>query len=245
VFISAIVQGIVGFGFALIAVPIGLSLLNKTIVLNAILIIGITLNLALIVKNKKNVAFSIIKDLFISSLAGIVVGIFVLKVVSTVILLISAGVLIVLFSMLLFFSNKKGKANRFSNAIAGFISGILNSSTGLCGPPIALLLTHQHVNKDVYKKTLSLFFLYMNCITIFLYGVGSLIDKQGIVLGIYAIPFVVIAAIIGHKISEIVNMKTFKIIALILIFLTGLTSIYKGIDSLYKPNTPTTQKSTK
>lgn len=232
VFVAAIMQGVIGFGFALVAVPIGLSLLDKSTILSSIIIIGITLNTIVIVSNTVKVDIDVIKDLILTSFGGMIFGVIALQLIPTFALQIGAGSLIVFFSALLFFKKQRSKKSRVATMSAGMISGILNTSTGLSGPPIALLLSQQKVKKEVYKKTLAVFFLFMNCTTLFLYYISHMIAHEGIMVGLYSIPLVVIAGYIGHRISSHVNMKVFNVVALLIILLTGMNSIYKGIVTI-------------
>ena len=234
VFGASFLQGVIGFGFALIVVPLGLSLLGKTTIVTSVLIIGITLNLLLILKNKERIDKKMMGFLIIASFIGMIIGVELFKIVPSNILQLFAGLLVIVYSIYsAFFKITLPKSNKLT-FIAGLLSGILNSSTGLSGPPIVMLLANQQTNKMVFKKSLSVFFLFMNITTLILYLFNNYLTSQGLTVGLIAVPIVLLAGYLGNKLSGVINMKAFNTITLLIILITGVTNVYTSLDRMQK-----------
>jgi uncharacterized membrane protein YfcA len=225
---SCFLQGIVGFGSALIIVPLALVLFDKATVVSSMLITGIAFNYFMIRKIKTKVDHSLITILFIASLLGMMIGVVVFKLISTNLLQLTVGILAISFVLIYGLLNFNLPKSNLLTLLAGFFSGILNTSTSLSGPPVAILLLTQKREKKDFRKTLAIFFLLMNLVSVLLFIFNKIFTERGVILGFLSIPFVLIGGYLGDRVSNRISQKKFKILILILIFLTGLYGIYSS-----------------
>ena len=232
IFLSCILQGIVGFGFALISVPLSLLFFEKSTVVSAVIVISLTMNIFLIKNNPQQVDKKLVFCLFLSSLTGLFIGVKIFQIISIANLQLIAGFLAVGFSMLYIFRRVNLPNNKILIVLAGFLSGLLNTSTSLSGPPIAILLAGLKVDKLKFKKTLAVFFLLMNIVSLILYFANKIETIKGIELGLTTIPFVLVAGYIGDKISHKISVKKFSKIVFIVIFMSGFYSIFTRLSHI-------------
>lgn len=227
--LACFLQGIVGFGFALIATPLALIFLEKEAVVSSMLIVGLALNGFLAKKIQKPVNFRLVIPLFLTSLVGMPVGVWVLKTISMNLMKVLVGSLVIIFTIILYFAKVKIPESNLFSTITGFFHGLLNTSTGMSGPPVVLLLAGQNLPKNEFRKTLASFFFGTGIISITLFIINQIITLQRASFGLISIPLVFLAGFLGDKMAGKVPQKLFKVLALGTLFLSGLYGIFSGL----------------
>ena len=152
ILISALIQGITGFGFALIAVPIlSLFILPKEVV-PIIVVYGLVTNIMTIMKRRESIRVKELSLLIMAGMIGVPFGVYLLKVLPTNSIKLLAGIIIVLTAVAMVGGLRiKFKNEQFATGMAGFLSGLLNGSTSMSGPPIVLFYANKNVTKDVFS----------------------------------------------------------------------------------------------
>ncbi|MDO8609331.1 MAG: sulfite exporter TauE/SafE family protein [bacterium] len=226
---SSFFQSIMGFGSALIAIPLLFIFLDKETILTAVTIIGFFFNLFLMFKIKAPINKKIFYPLFVFSLLGLPLGILILKFVPISILKIATGSMSILFTIILLFSKIKLNNSWFITGIAGFVAGILQTSTSMNGPPVVLVLNGTNTSKNESRKLLVTYFFFINVITLPLFIISGTINTKGIIFGLSSIPFIIVAGFFGNKVSHWIPEKYYRIITLITISITGLIAVNAGL----------------
>jgi len=227
--LACFLQGVVGFGFALVATPLALIYLEKETVVSSMLVISVVLNGFLTKKIKKPVNFKQVIPLFLASLVGMPVGIWILKAIPINLMKVLVGSLAIISTVILYFGKFRLPQKKFLTAIAGFASGFLQTSTSMSGPPVVLLLAGQKLPKKEFRKTLVSFFFLMGIVSISLFFVSQIITLERVSFGLISIPFVFLAGFLGDKVATRVPQKVFRFLALGVVSLSGLYSIFSGL----------------
>lgn len=222
-------QGITGFGSALIAVPLGLLVLNKFTVITSLILIGLVLNAFLFRKIKQPLDFTLLLPLCLASIIGMPFGIWILKTVPINLIKIIAGSLAILFTLLLSFTKISLPRTKVITALAGLFSGVLQTSIGMTGPPIVMLLAANGREKNEMRKTLVTSFLFMGIISLPFFFFSKTLTLQSVGVGLFALPFVLLGAYLGDKVVEKIPPKAFRFLALATVCITGLISIYSSL----------------
>ncbi len=232
-FFASVYQGLAGFGFVLIAAPLSLLFLDKYTTVVSLDLIAFILNLFLVFQIKHKIHWKLVIILLLASIIGMPIGLWLLAHASIQLIKIAAGTLAIIFTLLIVFkkSSATTSPNTFVDALAGIASGILQTSTGMSGPPIVLTLAKSGKEKNEMRKTLVTFFLFLNLISLPFFFINGQFTWQHISIGIYALPFCFLGAQIGHKLAHKFSQRTYKILALITVTITGLISIYSGVTS--------------
>lgn len=229
IFLSSVNQGINGFGFVLIAAPLSLLFLDKFTVLASIFIVSIFLNSYLLNKIQQPINWKIFIPLALASLIGMPLGLSLLIIVPIEFIKIVAGSLAIIFTFLIVFQKSAFHANRFLAGIAGLLSGVLHTSIGMSGPPAVMLLAGSGKEKNEIRKTMAAFLLWLSVIALPIFFIAGHLTWERVSFGFYALPFVFAGAYLGTKIAHKLSQKTYKILALILVCITGLVAIYSGL----------------
>jgi hypothetical protein len=227
---AAFLQGLTGFGFGLIALPLlGLFLDIKTIVPLMILlavIISIYLSFCL----RKSINLKCAFTLLAASLTGIPLGVYALKQISPQGLSICVGVIMVAFTsyQLLVRPNPRPFGRRLT-VLAGFCSGVLGGSLGVSGPPVIIYTTLQPWPKDRAKATLACFFALSNMFIIAAQAMSGMITVEVLHLYALCLPALLTGIFLGVKAYAHLSDIGYRQLALALVFLLGCMMLYRNI----------------
>jgi uncharacterized protein len=227
---SCFLQGIIGFGFAIIAAPFALLFLDQDSLVISMIIISLCLNFILIKRNKSRLKIKPILTILLSSFMGMPVGLWILKTASSQTLKTFVNLLSLLFVILFYFNKIKLKNNKHLNIIIGFTTGFLHTSTSMSGPPIVMYLTGKNLKKTELKKTLSFFFLVMGFVSTLFLQTANILSLEKLKLGLISVPFVVLAEILGSKMSKNITKLQFKNLVLSLLFLSSCYNLVSGFN---------------
>jgi len=226
---TCVLQGIVGFGSALVATPLALIFLDKETVVSSMVIIGIALNGFLVARIREPISYRPALLLFLASLLGMPIGVRVLTAIPMHWMKVLVGSLVVLFTVVLRFGGLRLPQDGVLTMIAGFLSGILSTSTSMSGPPVLILLAGQGLPKDRFRKTLASFFLVLGLVSALFLIADGVMTLGRARYGLVSIPGVFLAAFVGDKIAARVPQRAFRVLALATLFLAGMYSIVSGL----------------
>tara|TARA_Y100000310_G_scaffold101298_1_gene99301 strand:+ start:4960 stop:5697 length:738 start_codon:yes stop_codon:yes gene_type:complete len=230
IFLAGITSGLTGFGFALVSVPLMMLFLPLKTITPIILLLQILINLFLLFEARKFVNLKRIWPLILVGILGIPLGTYLLIFLDVTILKISVGLIIILFAIAFLIGFKKEiKKEKSAFAIVGFISGILNGSTAMGGPPVVLFFTNQNIEKRIFRANLIAYFTALNLITIPFFLIGNLITLETIGYTALFMPALFLGGLTGTKLIHKINEKLFKKIVLIIIIVSGLLSTASGL----------------
>lgn len=227
--IAAVFQSVVGLGHALIANPLSLTFLSKNTTLSAVIVVGTILSLNLSRKIQEPLDKEVFWPLIISACVGLPLGIFVLKSLPINDLRVLVGSVSIVCAVALQFI--KVRLNRSTKLVAavGFLCGVMQTSTGITGPPLAILLASLHVSKNSSRKIMATFFFLISLITLPLFMLSKVMTIQGVLFGIVTVPFILIASYYGNKLANRVPHRMYRLIVLVTVGVSGAYAIYQGV----------------
>ena len=230
IFVSCILQGITGFGFAVLAAPLGFLFFDQQTIVVVLTIISLVLNTFLLRKINAKVDKKFIYKLLVPGLIGVPLGVVALTAIDGNILKLVAGVIALVFVIILLFPRAKIKENNYITAIIGGLTGFLQSSIGLSGPPIVLVLTGYCLEVKKMRKTLAIVFLFLSIISLPLFLYKNILTWDRFLLGALSIPLVIFGGNIGNKISDKVPKNIFRILTLLIVFAASVQVIYSVLS---------------
>jgi uncharacterized protein len=227
---ASIIQGMTSFGFSLIAVPLlGLFLPLKDFV-PMLIIFSFLISLILFKKLKGNYNKKRILVLVLSGLSSTLLGINLLKFIDNNILKMIVGFIILISSLFMLFGIRlKFKVKILGDIIAGISSGLLNGSVSLSGPPVILLLSNEDTEKEKFRKTLTIYFLMLNLVSLPMFFFNGLLNKDIAIKTLINLPAMVIGMFLGFFIGNRITEELFKKIALGLILILGIMTVLSAV----------------
>lgn len=227
--LASLVQGILGFASALLAVPLALLFLPKEAVVSSMFMMGLTLNGFLSVRIRAPISYRPVFVLFLASLLGMPVGVWILRAIPLSAMQVLVGCLVLLFTVLLQWRRVKVPQNPLFTGLAGFFSGLLNTSTSMSGPPVIILVAGQGLPKDQFRRTLVSFFFVSGLVAALMLVLSGVMTPQRVSYGVVAIPFAFLGGFAGDRISAWLPERPFRVLALTVLFVTGVYSIVSGL----------------
>ncbi|MEM9219430.1 MAG: sulfite exporter TauE/SafE family protein [Cyanobacteria bacterium P01_F01_bin.150] len=229
-FIAAFVQGVSGFGFALVAMPILSGLTSIQTAAPLVALTTLTNNLLLCLYYRQSFDRNVVKNLLLGSVLGIPLGFLALDYLPTALMLITLGVIIVVYSVYSLVSPVvpvlKSKVWAYG---AGFLSGILLGSFNLPGPPIILYGSSQRWSQDRFKGNLSSFFWISVAIVVVGHGVQQRISADILYQFLFAAPSLTLGLCLGVVLSKTFDPKIFRKIVTLLLIIVGVRLIISGL----------------
>ncbi|MEA2105056.1 MAG: sulfite exporter TauE/SafE family protein [Candidatus Cloacimonadota bacterium] len=225
-FSAAMLQGITGFGFSLLAVPLLTFFLPPKIVIPIMLLLSIPLNIAVIFSHLKSVNFRKISLILFAGIIGMPIGTYFLVNVNDWIIKLGIGLLIITFGGLLLLGfQKKFKHEKITRLIIGFASGILGGAVSMSGPPIVLFLANNQERKNTFRVNLALYYFCLNLFIIPIYVLNNLLTPQVFSLSLTFLPALILGVIFGNLFAKKLPENTFRKITLILLLIMGFMAV--------------------
>ena len=225
IFIASAVQGAVGFGFVLIVAPLLTIFLPLKILVPTFILFGLVVNTMIIFSVKQHISLKEIWVLIVMGIIGIPIGVYGLNNLDPESLKFIIGIVILLTSLAMykgFKLNLKNKSLSFS--FAGFISGVLNGSISMSGPPIVLFLANEGYDKNKFRANTNAYFIITNVITIITLAFNGYITADVLQFAGSNLIILILGTISGIYISKKINEQTFKKVILILLIATGIVT---------------------
>ncbi len=187
-FIAAALHSTVGFGFALISVPL-LSLLNPLFAPVPQLLVVFPLTLAIVFRERQAVEVRSTLWIFAGRLPGAVLGVALLKLLSTAALDVLMSVMVILGVAIVVThgSFRRTPAREFG---AGVASGTMAMVSAIGGPPIALL--YRNDEGPTVRANLGLVFSVGLCITISVRAAAGEVSWDEVAIGAALLPAVLL-----------------------------------------------------
>ena len=225
-FFSTTIRSAFGFGDALIAMPLLVWLLGVRAATPLVAFIASTIALTILVRNWRQVNLKSAWRLIAATLAGIPLGLFLLKNADETILKVILACVLILFSTyrlfhprLLFLRNDKWAF------VFGFIAGILGGGFNTNGPPVVIYGTLRQWSPQSFRATLQGYFFPTGLFILAGHGMAGLWTNRILRLYLFALPVVLLAVFIGGKIYRVIPESKFDRIIYGLLLVMGLLLI--------------------
>ena len=198
VMLASAVQTAIGFGLALIAVPL-LLLIDTAMVPAPVVMMAFAQLLASVFQYWHKVDWSVLKLAFIGRIPGTFVAMWMMSYFGETGVKLFVG-LAVLGAVVISLFKITAEPNKRNHLYAGFFCGITGTTSGIGGPPIALL--YQNQTGDVIRANLSGFFLVGSVISLIGMGVVGFVTVQSWIYAALFLPSTLLGVVLGHKLKS-------------------------------------------
>ena len=231
ILLSGLIQGITSFGFSLVAVPLLAIIMPLKIVVPMLVIFSLIMNSIILYNIRDYINLKKITLLVISAIIATPIGANILLNVDEKILQLIVGIIVTISAISFHFGYKiKVRNEKIAYIPVGIMSGILNGSVSLSGPPIILFLTNQRVEKQNFRATLTAYFWILNIVTIITYIIKKMISTEVLIFTGYLLPALLIGVVIGIRFGNKIKEDNFEKITILLIIAMGILSIVSGLS---------------
>lgn len=203
VFISALTRSTLGFGDALIAMPLLAMAVGIQIATPLVALIASTIAITILLRNWRSVDVGSAWRLVVSSLVGIPIGLVFLKgaheniVTALLALLIISFALYSLLKPTLSFPTGDGSAYAF-----GLLAGILGGAYNTNGPPIVIYGALKKWPAKSFRATLQGYFFPTGLSIVIGHGLAGLWTSEVLHLYLVSLPIVFLAILLGGRLNS-------------------------------------------
>lgn len=199
--LGSILQGVIGFGLGIIAVPL-LILIEPAFVPGPLLLAALFLNILVSFREKKSVDYPSLRWIIPGRVFGTIIGAAVLKYFPQNIISILFGVL-VLIAVGLSSSGIHLSFNPRNLLGVGTLSGFMATTTSIGGPPLALLYQRESGNR--IRGTLAAVFIIGTILAVISLAIINRFGMKELILAVSSFPAILIGFLLSSKAVPILD----------------------------------------
>ncbi len=239
VFISSFIYGLIGFGDALILIPILTLFINIQSVVVLVNFWGVIPSLLNLIHYFKFIDKKFFIRGVITGIPGVLIGTFLIVVLPLRWIELTLGLFVLVYSTLnivKYLRKKKLEENLINKSddlnlpnsiliVGGFSYGFFGALIGAAGPiNIALLENTGHYREEFIGNFAAISTVF-GLIRIPLYLTQELFPTEYLIVFFIAIPVIFIATKIGHWITPKIPVQSFQFIIQIMLFISSIRTI--------------------
>ncbi|MCB0953918.1 MAG: sulfite exporter TauE/SafE family protein [Microthrixaceae bacterium] len=228
VFVGALLNSLSGFGFALITVPLMTIAVGpkEAVVLSAL--VGLVSNSAVALRNHSEIVRPVAARVLAGSLLGMPIGVLVLSRVADRALEVMIAVAVLVAAALLASGVKLSNPRPATDVGSGLLSGMFNTSIGISGPPVVMLLAGRGMPKAAFRATSVAVFCSAGVVAVTLFGLAGRYDRSVLEAAAVALPALPLGFLIGDRVHRRVPEDRFRSLVLTLMVFTAVVTIWNA-----------------
>lgn len=232
-FFGTLIRSSLGFGEALIAVPLLALVMPVETAAPVAVLISITIALQILLQDWRKVHFRSAGWLILSTLFGIPLGLWLLRSASEPIVKTILAVVILAFSAFALSHRLRGALHNDRHAwMFGFLAGILGGAYGMNGPPLALYGSLRRWHPEHFRATLQAYFLPASMAGMSGYWLARLWTPAVNHFYIASLPGVVLAVVAGRALNRRLEPHKFTTYVYVGLAVTGLVLLAQSLPRL-------------
>ena len=234
VFVAAVLQRAVGFGFALLAVPLMAFVVPTKSAVVIVFLNGTVTCAWLTLRLRRQIEWPTARRLGLGAIVGAPIGVIILSAIAASTLRLALGVTTCVAAIWIIVTSRRMNSepvlpHRSTTFLMGFASGVLNTSLATNGPPLVYELRRTGFHDDRFRATISAVFLLSNLIGLPLLAVAGLITTFDLALAACSLVPCLAGIVVGSGISRRMEPSHFAWAVDVLLMATGLLTISKAI----------------
>jgi uncharacterized protein len=201
VFVGALVQGGIGFGMNLVVVPV-VALVEPQALPGVAVLLGLPLSVTMFRHEPHHVDWTGLRWIITGRVPGTLLGAWIVTAVSALTLSAIAGGA-VLAAVAMSVVGLHARIAPRSCLAAGAASGVMNTTAGIGGPPVALL--YQHEDGPVVRSTLAAVFFVGTVLSIATLAVTGSLPWWQVRFGVLLAPAAVLGAVASRPLKPLLD----------------------------------------
>lgn len=223
-------RGITGFGSGLIAIPLLAHFLPLTFVVPMVLVLDFVASVVLSRHTRLQVRWDEIRYLIPTTIAGILLGTFLLVNLPREPLLVALALFVIFFGLRYVFNVHGEKPiSRWWSLPTGLIGGLIGALFGTGGPPYVVYLSHRLHDKTQLRGTLSGLFMLDGALRVITFLIfGLLLQTELLTSLLLALPLMALGLYLGNKVHLGISHRQQLVIIGGLLLLSGGSLLWKA-----------------
>jgi uncharacterized membrane protein YfcA len=227
-FAAALIAGLAGFAFGLVAAAAWLHILTPLQTTTLIVVFGLVIQGYAVWKLRASLRWERLWPFLLGGVVGVPIGVDLLRGANPTYVRIAVGILLIAFvAYALARPAARVKGNAGADGGVGLLSGVLGGITGLGGILPTIWCTLRGWPKDEQRAVFQPTGVVIFVATIACLGFSGSVSKETLKLIAIGLPAVIIGVWLGLKLYGAVSEKGFRILVLALLFVSGVTLLIR------------------
>lgn len=224
------VQGCIGFGLGMVTLVPLLFLMDQRTAVPVLMMLSMLNTAPIAWSNRDKIRFGIVAPLIGGAVFGIPLGLAANTSLDAAEFRTLVGIVLVGFAGLLASGRRFALPRpRLASFPIGFLSGIMNGSMSMGGPPVVLFFSNQEVPKAAFRANTVTYFSCMNVVSISLATNQGLIGSEVLIRAAFFAPFLVAGTYAGSVVSRRVSENLFRRLTLTCVGGMGLIMAVRSV----------------
>lgn len=228
-FLATFIRSALGFGEALVAVPLLALVMPVQVAAPLAVLVSITVAVIVVIQDWGNVHLRSAGWLVLSTLFGIPLGLLLLKTVPESVVKAILGAVIVVFAIYSLAGRKPRLQSDRLAPLFGFAAGILGGAYGMNGPPLVVYGVLRRWQPAQFRATLQGYFLIASMVGMAGYAFTGLWTRTVSSYFLLSLPLALIAIFLGHVVHHRLSSSRFLICVNVGLALIGAVLIKQGL----------------
>lgn len=222
VFVSTLVRGVVGFGNALVAMPLLAVLVGMKVATALVALVALVVTGAMLAGSWRDVSLRSAWRLVGASLLGIPPGLLLLKNLPESAIKGALGAVVAGFALYSLFRPKLIPLRSETWAYAfGFVAGVLGGAYNVNGPPVVVYGALRDWSPGRFRATLQGYFLPTGLLIVAGHASAGLWTRDVLWLFLFSLPVAGAALLVGTRIGERVPEGRFDALVNVTLLVMG------------------------
>ena len=227
---ASLVRSTIGFGEAMIAMPLLTMLVGIGTASPLIALTSTTIAAGILVHDGRKVEFSSAWRLVLAALLGIPIGAYVLTALPESTVKIVLAVLIIGFAIYSLTQPRelRIRSNLWSYAF-GFVAGTLGGAYNTQGPPLVVYGTFRGWSPERFRATLQSFFFPTSLAIVAWHAIHRRMTPEVLWLYVASLPILVVSLVSGHWLNRRFSGQRFTNSLHVLLIVIGISLLINSI----------------
>lgn len=220
-FLATFVQSSIGFGLALVAMPLLVTILGIQVAAPMVAVVAMIAEVVILARYREAFDFKIVMHLVIGAIVGIPIGIFAVRTLDGAIVTRALGVLVLGYALYALAAPAlPALAWRGWEYLFGFFAGVLGGAYNTGGPPVVIYGNCRRWPPEEFKSDLQGFFLVTGLVVFASHALSGNLTSAVWQNVLYALPGMALGLVAGFLLSKRIRPELFH--RLVLFALIGL-----------------------
>lgn len=237
IFVGSLVRSTVGFGEALIAMPLLAFVIPTQMAAPLVAVISSFNAILILYREWRQISFRETGALTIAALMGIPVGIWLLHAGSELVIKVLLATVVIGFAgwSLLSQSEVAIISSRWA-PVFGVIAGVLGGAYNTAGPPLVIFGTLRQWPAERFRANLQSYFLLGGTTVLVLHISRGSVNSDVLSLTAFCVPLTIVAALLGHQLTKSVTTQQFIRVVHVCLLLIGTLLLVTAIMDSASPS---------
>jgi hypothetical protein len=229
-FAAALVTGVAGFAFGIVAAAVWLYVLSPAHTTALIVAYGLIVQGISVWKLRRSIKLVRLLPFLLGAAIGVPIGVELLHWVSPAILRISIGIVLILFSLYNLMRPQFAPvaAGKAADGAIGLLNGVIGGATGLAGIAVTIWCTLRGWPRDEQRTIFQPIGVAVFLMTGLWLGGTGLVDAETLRLFVIGLPLLLAGTWAGLRLYARLDEAGFRIVVLGLLLISGVGLVMRG-----------------